>query len=164
MKRVPEETKEYVFEKLFNDRWDPNTGKLSKTVVLVSEILQVVQEWNEAHPDSEPKEIGNRYAFFKDFARNKDSANRRWPASILARGYTARQLTGRGASFEFVPLSPGQTIPFTNVVPPPAPSTETHRIESVSMPLTSRLLGRDDEPVFLHRFAQLDGPNGLFPL
>jgi hypothetical protein len=152
---VAEETKEYIFEKIFNDRWDPNTATLSNPIVLVNEILETIRHWNEAHPTKEPKKIGNPYAFFKDFARNKKSANRRWPRSILARNYTARQLTGSGASFEFVPLEPGQTVPFTNIVPPPAPSTETHRIESVSLPLTSRLLGRGDEPWLIQVLVRL---------
>ena len=152
---MPDDTRAYVFEKLFNDRWDPTTGTLSNPVVLVSEVVAAIEDWNAAHPAEEPKKIDNKYAFFKDFARNKKRANKRWPKSILARNYTARQLTGRGASFEFVPLEPGQTVPFTNVVPPPAPSTETHRIESVSLPLTSRLLGRGDEPWLIQVLVRL---------
>jgi hypothetical protein len=152
---VAEETKEFVFEKLFNERWDGSTGTVSNPVVLVREVVEANAEWYSAHPEADPKKAGNAYAFFKDFIRNLESANRRWPKSILERNYTARQLTGGGASFEFVPLQKGQVIPFPNAVPPPAPSTPTHQIESISMPLASRRLGRDDEPWLIQVLVRL---------
>jgi hypothetical protein len=152
---VAEDTKEFVFEKLFNERWDQSTGTVSNPIVTVREVVEATAEWFAAHPEADPKKAGNPYAFFKDFIRNLGSANRRWPKSILARNYTARQVTGRGASFEFVPLQPGQVIPFPNAVPSPGTEIPTHRIESISMPLASRLLGRDDEPWLIQVLVRL---------
>ena len=108
---MAEDTKEFVFEKLFNERWDQSTATVSNPIVTVREVVEATAEWFAAHPDADPKKAGNPYAFFKDFIRNLGSANRRWPESILARNYTARQVTGRGASFEFVPLQTGQLSP-----------------------------------------------------
>jgi hypothetical protein len=152
---VPEETKEYVFEKCFNERWDESSGTVRSPVVTVREVAEATAEWLASHPNVDPKKVGNRYAFFKDFIRNLKRANKRWPKSILDRKYTARQLTGGGASFEFVPLRPGQIIPFPNAVPPPDRSTPTHGIESISMPLASRLLGRADEPWLIQVLVRL---------
>ena len=152
---MPEETKEDVIEKLFNDRWDPVRQTLSNPVVYAREILEAIREWNATHPGASPMNEGNPYNFFKDFTRNRDAANRRWPQSILQRNFTARQVTGGGKLFEFVPLSASEIVPFAEFVPPPAPSTETHRIESVSLPLTSRLLGRSDEPWLIQVLVRL---------
>jgi hypothetical protein len=152
---VPEETKEYVFEKCFNERWDESSGTVRNPVVTVREVAEATAQWLTSHPNVDPQKVGNRYAFFKDFIRNLERANKRWPKSIFERKYTARQLTGGGASFEFIPLRPRQVVPFPNAVPPPDPSTPTHRIESISMPLASRLLGREDEPWLIQVLVRL---------
>jgi hypothetical protein len=82
--------------------------------------------------------------FFKDFVRDKRRANGNWPHYVLTAGYTARQTTGGGRCFEFVALMPGQTEPFPLAIRP-GPETPRHAIESVSLPLASRVLGRSEE-------------------
>lgn len=82
--------------------------------------------------------------FFKDFVRDKRRANNNWPRYVLEAGFTARQTTGGGKCFEFIPLAPGQTEPFPLAIRP-RPETPHHAIESVSLPLASRVLGRAEE-------------------
>lgn len=40
------------------------------------------------------------------------SRNKLWPTTILKAGYTAKQRTGGGQCFEFVPLDPPGSLPF----------------------------------------------------
>ena len=42
----------------------------------------------------------------KDIVRGKN-AEKFWPASVTAKGYSGEQRTGGGAIFEFVPITPG---------------------------------------------------------
>jgi hypothetical protein len=146
--------KEDVLEKLFNDRWDPATGTVSNPIVTNDEVVEAIREWNAAHPSERQSSTKNPYNFFKDIIRKEEGANRRWPESIRQRNYTARQITGGNANLKFIPLEPGQPA-FRSVVPPLDPSTETHEIESVSLPLTSRLLGRGDEPWLIQVLVRL---------
>jgi len=114
--------------------------------VSLSDVSEAIREVNRSAPENRPLSDRNPANFFKDFIRNRASANRNWPASVLERGHTARQTTGEGQCFEFVPLAQGQTEPFPPLVPEPSGSTPRHRIESASLPLASRKLGRTDEP------------------
>ena len=91
-------------------------------------------------------EVTNVPAFMKDFLRKRRLANQGWPREIFEAGYTARQVTGGGRVFEFIPILPGQTEPFPSTAPIPPPDVQPHQISSVGMPLVSRRLGRTDEP------------------
>jgi hypothetical protein len=94
--------------------------------------------------------------FFKDFIRKKRSANQNWPVTVWERGYTARQVTGNNACFEFVPILPDQEFPFPeSVIPAPSSKTPRHRVESASLPLASRKLGRSDEPWLVQVLVRL---------
>jgi len=134
-----------VIEALFSARWDPVTASLGSSVVTLDEVADAIRANNAAHPKEWLNEK-NTANFFKDFVRRKKSSNENWPRSVLARGYTGRQITGAGACFEFVSLAPGQRFPFPGIVPDPTDDTPRHRIESASLPLASRRLGRRDEP------------------
>lgn len=81
--------------------------------------------------------------FLKDIVRRRN-ASTIWPAEVAALGYTGEQRTGQGDSFEFVPFKPGQTEPFPDLY---RPSRETPEfdLQSVSMSLASKSLGRRDE-------------------
>lgn len=93
-----------VIERLFEKRWQPATRSLTQTLVTLNEVSEALREHNAAVP-SRTLSDRNPANFFKDFIRNKQAANRNWPASVLGRGYTARQVTGGNACFEFVPLA-----------------------------------------------------------
>jgi len=131
---------------LFEQRWDEDRGALRRSEVSLSDVSRAIRAVNPSLPQHRRLSDRNPANFFKDFIRNRASANSNWPASILERGYTARQTTGEGQCFEFVPLAEGQTEPFPRLVPEPCNSTARHRIESASLPLASRKLGRTDEP------------------
>jgi hypothetical protein len=131
-----------VIEQLFDERWDSQTRILRDPVVTLADVGRAIRDLNQARGRRvlSDRNLAN---FFKDFVRNKLSANRNWPASVLDRGYTGRQLTGGGSSFEFVPLPPGQSVAFVGAGP--TDQTPVHRVQSASMPLSSRRLGRSDE-------------------
>jgi hypothetical protein len=139
-----------IIERFFNERWDPKTLTLENAIVTLSEVAAAIEQHNKLHPNiaGKPKtELSPRNPanFLKDFIRNRKSGNRNWPRSVLERGYTARQRKGNNACFEFVPVVPGQTEAFPNRFPAPDATVPRHRIESLSLPLASRRLGRRDE-------------------
>lgn len=135
-----------VIERLFERKWRAASASLSDPVVTLAEVVDAIREHNAAHPE-QPLSDRNPANFFKDFVRNKHRANENWPPSVWARGYTGWQRTGGNACFQFVPLAPGQTEPFSrSLFPAPSDSTPRHRVESASLPLASRRLGRSDEP------------------
>jgi hypothetical protein len=137
-----------IIEKFFNERWDEKSSTLTNPVVTLSEVADAIKQHNlniSGKPKTElsPRNPAN---FLKDFIRNRKSGNRNWPSSVFDRGYTARQRKGNNACFEFVPLVPGQTEAFPNRFPAPDATVPRHKIESLSLPLASRRLGRRDEP------------------
>ena len=136
-----------VIARLFAARWDESSGTLSRAQVTLTEVQTAIQEVNAAHPDKTPLSDKNPANFLKDIVRNRNSANRHWPATVLTHGYTGEQRVGGGYSFEFIRIEEGQTLPFpaANAFGPTA-LTPRHEVESISLPLASRRLGRDDEP------------------
>jgi hypothetical protein len=84
--------------------------------------------------------------FWKDITRT--DPNRIWPARVLSAGYTGIDGIGQGpqASFRFVPLPPGQEVAFPPALTPSQLAQASPiMLESVSMPLATKALGRDDE-------------------
>lgn len=136
--------KRFVIERLFDRRWNETTKSINDPIVSLAEVAEEIESYNDSLPDPKsglsPRNPAN---FFKDFVRNKRSANLNWPTSIFERGYTGRQITGDNRCFMFVPLQDGQDVPFP--LPEPKLDTPRHRIESASLPLASRRLGRSDE-------------------
>lgn len=140
----PRSYKPEIFLRLFQKRWNSTTRQLSNPVVFSDEIRQEHVEYRTRR--GQPVEVTNVPAFMKDFLRKLRNANVNWPPEIFAAGYTARQVTGGGQIFEFVPIEPGQTEPFPSTSPTPPPDVIPHKISSISLPLASRRLGRTDEP------------------
>jgi len=64
-------------------------------------------------------------------------------------------LTGENACFEFVPLPRGQSEPFPHKIPDPSEEHAVYKIESASLPLASRRLGRKDEPWLVQVLVRL---------
>jgi hypothetical protein len=123
-----------IIEAIFNERYDPSTGHVSNPVVSIADLRHY-------------QPTGNVYAFFKDIVRKTARANDIWPASVLQRGYTGIQDVSKGSSFRFIRLKPGQTVAFTSAdILIPKANTPHHRVESASLPLAARQLGRGDEP------------------
>lgn len=96
--------------------------------------------------DKRLKLDANRANFYKDITRH--DPNSVWPASVLAAGYTADDAIGQtaGACFMFRPLPSGQTVAFADPLSPSNTALASPIVlESVSMPLATKALGRKDE-------------------
>jgi hypothetical protein len=144
-----------VIEIIFDRLWDAQNSALTRSVVTLSLVGDAIKAANRGKTNKERLSAGNLANFFKDFIRNKDSANRNWPASVFSRGYTAVQRTGKNACFEFVPLKRGQTEPFPLQIVHTQSTGTPHELESVSMPLASRRLGRRDESWLMQVLVRL---------
>lgn len=133
--------KTHVIERLFRERW---TGsQLRSTVVTIEDVGNAIRAHNKENPGDTLSDR-NPANFFKDFYRNTASANNNWPELVRQNGFTAEQRTGRNECFEFVSIPDGQTQPFEPFIEPDDETPRNH-IESVSLPLASRRLGRNDE-------------------
>jgi hypothetical protein len=132
-----------IVRRLFEKRWNQHTRTLANPIVLGDEIRQ--EHANYRASRGERQEVTNVYAFMKDLLRS-NKRNSSWPREVFEAGYTGRQVTGEGRVFEFIPVLAGQTEPFPTTIPAPPAEMIPHQIGSVSMPLASRRLGRNDEP------------------
>ena len=130
-----------VIEHLFDKYWDEAIGKPTKTLISLDDVVQAIQECNAAKKSS--LRTNNPANFMKDFLRGANPS-KNWPDSVAKRRYTAEQRTGHGACFEFVPYRADQTEPFPDEfgVRDDAPR---HPIQSISIPLVTKTLGREDE-------------------
>src|SRR5687768_8733416 len=104
-----------IFERL----WNRQSRRLTRTSVTLRDVQQAIRQYNREHPKQKKVNDGNPANFFKDFARQRERANTWWPPAVFAMGYTARQKTGGGQSFEFVPIVQGQREPFPSTIPDP---------------------------------------------
>jgi len=146
-----------IIESIFFDRYDGSTKTLSKPLVTLHEVADAIRVYNKKH-ETDGKRLSDLNAanFLTDVIRHREGANRNWPASVFAAGFTGRKVTGENLAFEFLPVNPGQTEPFPapDFATPPA-DTPIHRVESVSLPLASRRLGRTDEPWMIQVVTRL---------
>jgi hypothetical protein len=143
-----------VIQKIFEGRFNAADGTLSESVVSLDDVSDGIDVYNVANGTAHS--TNNPANFFKDFIRVRRRANANWPNSVLVAGFTARQLTEGGACFEFAALAEGQTEAFPPVdFAQPSENTPRYQIESVSLPLASRRLGRKDEPWMIQVIARL---------
>lgn len=116
-------------------------------VVRSTEIAAAIRVTNPAWvaQGGRPLSTDNIANFWKDIIRG--SPNSYWPARVLSDGFTGDDAigVGRGAKFVFTPLPPGQTAAFVDVSPSGPAVTNGILLESVSMPLATKALGRTDE-------------------
>ena len=81
--------------------------------------------------------------FMKDFLRGMN-ASANWPVALTAKRITAKQQTGAGRIFEFIPFLDHQTEAFPNPFEPTGQEVE-YILQSLSLSQATRSLGRDDE-------------------
>ncbi len=143
--------KPYVIERIFRQRWDEDTNSLNGTIVTNDEIVEAIR-WANANHGTKLSTL-NPANFIKDIIRSK-SASQMWPELLKSNRWSAVQLTGDGNIFKFVPYSEGQDEPFpikfgyhSNV--------QRHRLQSVSMPMATKALGRDDETYLIQVAVRL---------
>jgi hypothetical protein len=135
-----ESGKVHVFEALFKERYDPASQQVSKPVVMLDDVAAAIRTLNARGVTSLSDR--NPANFIKDFLRS-ESRNRVWPRAIREAGFTARQKTGVGQCFEFVPLSEGQEpFPDDFELPEDAP---VFILQTLSLPITTREIVRADE-------------------
>lgn len=151
---MPRSNKTAIIEALFDKRWRGPKKPLSNPIVTLAQVQVSIRAHNKANPTNKLS-TRNPANFFKDFIRKKKSANKNWPKSVLTRGYTGRQVTGKGLCFEFIPLQRGQTDPFPASGIRPSRNAVHHKIQSASMPLASRRLGRKDEAWLIQVLSRL---------
>ncbi len=143
-----------VIENIFRARFDPKTGAVSNPLVTLDEVSKAIAANNKA--TGSKNSTNNPANFFKDLVRVRIPGNLNWPQFVLDSGYTGRQVTEGNACFEFIPLPAGQTEAFPPVdFAQPTESTPKYHIESVSLPLASRRLGRKDEPWLIQVITRL---------
>jgi|ERR1035438_879841 hypothetical protein len=98
-----------IIADLFDDasRW--NGDLLDRPLVTLTEVQAAIHSHNLNNPN-DTISSKNPANFFKDFIRKTSTANTNWPASVLGRGYTAKQTTGAGKSFRVHPSSGGTDL------------------------------------------------------
>jgi hypothetical protein len=134
-----------VIEQIFRERYNEETGEIGNRLVMLAEVSEAIRRYNRSNPTRQLS-VNNPANFFKDFVRRRTRANKNWPEYVLSKGFTGRQVARESACFEFLPLLPGQEMAFPPVhFAGPSVTTPRHGIESVSMPVASRRLGRRDE-------------------
>jgi len=146
--------KTIVIESMFRKRFDAETKSLTNPMVTLADVTDEINEYNLT---AEIKVSSRNPAnFFKDIVRVRRLGNANWPSAVLDAGYTARQVTEGNACFAFIPISLGQTEAFPELAfHQPSPDTPVYQIESVSLPLASRRLGRKDEPWLIQVITRL---------
>ena len=110
-------------------------------VVYFEDVTTAIMQCNAQ--DHKKRSVKNPANFMKDLIR-KDNASGNWPASLCKIRIGGRQRVGSNRVFEFVPYSVGQTEPFPNRYFPTDEVVSTH-LQSLSLPLASKALGRKDE-------------------
>lgn len=122
----------YLYDVLFAE---------GRSVATFEDVSAAIRECNKRY------DLGlsenNPANFMKDLLRGMN-ASKNWPQELVQKRITGRQLTGGGRIFEFVPFLPGQTDAFPNPFEPDG-NEERLIIESLSLPLATKTLGREDE-------------------
>lgn len=120
--------------------WDVLTAA-GRTVATFDDVGRAIRHCNDVHQNN--LKADNPANFMKDLLRG-GNASKNWPARLTAMQITGRQVTGESRIFEFIPFSDNQTEAFPNPFEPLGNEPE-FVIQSVSLPLTTKSLGRQDE-------------------
>lgn len=140
-----------VIERIYDSLLDPKTGKLSRTVVTSNDVVKAIEWCAERHKTK--LSTKNPANFVKDIIRGK-GASGMWPDRLKEARMSARQVTGDGNVFEFVPYAEGQIEPFPDRFGYHA-GVQRHRIQSISVPLATKALGRNDETYLIQIAVKL---------
>jgi hypothetical protein len=123
---------EHLYEKLAAE---------GRTVALFEDVARAIRHFKE--DEGLDLSDNNPANFMKDLLRGMNASSN-WPASLTQKRITGRQQTGEGRIFEFVPFQEGQSEPFPNPFEPTG-SEEEFVVQSLSLPLATKSLGRSDE-------------------
>lgn len=134
--------KTIVIERIFDLLYDPATGTLRKNVVTAGDLAEAKRYCNE-FLGATIKLDSNPFNFMKDIVRGKAAA-KIWPDRVRKLGFVGEQRTGDGNVFAFVPVVEGVSEGF-EVDFRPTEDTPRYQVQSLSLPLASKALGRTDE-------------------
>jgi len=127
-----------VIERIWHVLGLEGNGRMT---VYIQDVVDAIDYCNQK--DGKKRSAANPANFMKDIIR-KDSASENWPSSLSALRMGGRQRVGMKRVFEFRPYDQDQTEPFPNIHMP-KPGMEPVILQSLSMPLASKALGRRDE-------------------
>jgi hypothetical protein len=114
-----------------------------RRIVMFADVQTAIEHVNGLKKFKKPLSVKNPANFMKDIIRN-DNASRNWPDRLCAMKIGGRQRVGQDRVLEFVDYVAGQSEPFPNRYVPTAEMIPI-KIQSISLPLTSKILGRQDE-------------------
>lgn len=98
----------------------------------------------------------NAANFWKDLTRTgRKGLDNNWPKSISQAGYGGTDGIGRGGQFVFVQVAPGDSAPQYDFADP-SPGLQETSLQSLSMPVAMRSLGRPSENWHAQVAARLD--------
>jgi hypothetical protein len=120
--------------------WDVLKAE-GRTVATFGDVRQAINYCNEKFGNS--LKADNPANFMKDLLRG-GNASKNWPTRLANLRITGRQVTGEERIFEFIEFRDEQTEPFPNPFEPTGSENE-YVVQSVSLPLTTKKLGRHDE-------------------
>jgi hypothetical protein len=130
-----------VIERIYDKLVDPKTGQLTRSMVTNTDVVEAIRWSNQKHGTNlSPNNPAN---FIKDVIRGP-GASGMWPKRLHDLRIGGRQVTGDSNVFEFVPYEEGQTEAFPQLFGYHE-GVQEHELQSVSMPLASKALGRNDE-------------------
>lgn len=138
---MPRSQKPQVIERIYEQLCDPATGRLTRSMVSNQDVVEAIG-WCNEHKGTGLSDK-NPANFMKDIIRGA-GASGMWPQSLHEKKIGGRQVTGDGNVFEFIPYEAGQTEPFPQLFACHEGVPE-HKLQSLSMPLASKELGRNDE-------------------
>ena len=130
-----------VIEYLFDKYWNEADGSPTKSLMSLDDVAQAIRECKDAYGSTLSDR--NPANFLKDLLRGPN-ASKNWPESVAARRFTGVQRTGYGECFEFIPYRPDQTEPFPDDFPI-RDDASRYLVQSISIPLVTKSLGRSDE-------------------
>lgn len=121
--------------------WDKLQKEGALRPLTFNDVKKAIEDCNEFQGTS--LSSSNPANFMKDLLRGANASNN-WPEKLKELRYTGRQVKGGNRIFEFVPYDAEQEEPFPN--PFELDGTEqVIRLQSVSLPLAAKSLGRTDE-------------------
>lgn len=131
-----------IIERIFAELYDPVSGTLNRTIVTVEDV-QAAKRYCRDELGMAIKVDANPFNFMKDIVRT-NSAERIWPQRLIGLGIGGQQRTGDGAIFEFIE---GGLDALRSLSEDYKPTDETpvFPVQSLSLPLASKALGRTDE-------------------
>ena len=149
---MPPSQKPQVIQKIYDTLVDPATLQLTRSIVTSKDVVEAIQ-WCNEHQGTNLS-VNNPANFIKDVIRGHGASNM-WPKRLHELRIGGRQVTGDGNVFEFVPYLEGQTEAFPQLFGYHQ-GVQEHELQSVSMPLASKALGRDDETYLIQVAINLD--------